>query len=110
MQRNLARFSLLRFSRSFHREGVAVLLLDSMNGDPLQVWIDPDWRQHIHIRDQEYLSELIDQCRKTRSTELHLIWDELCQQSQGPLRIIDRGEASASDLKTLTQKLVELSD
>lgn len=109
MRQSLARFSLLRFSRSFRHEGVAVLLLDLTDGNPVQVWIDPDWRQHVDARDQEYLSELIDQWKSTHPSELPSLWEELCRQSQGPLRIVDRGEASPSDRQILTKKLVEFS-
>lgn len=107
MQQNPVKFAVLQFSRPFFDEGVTVLLLDSQDGNRLSVWIDADWREIIDVRDQEYLSELLGQWKKVQSTEYHLLWDELCVQSHGPLRVVDRGSASAGDHESLISGRVE---
>lgn len=106
MQRSPVKFSILQFSRPCS-QGVTILLLDSQDGNQLGVWIDADWRERIDVRDQEYLSELLVQWKHAGSTEHHLLWDELCKQSHGPLRVVERGSTSAGDYEALTKGRVE---
>lgn len=110
MQQSQVKFLVLQFSRSFRSQGVTILLLDSQDGNQLRVWIDADWRERIDVRDQEYLSELIGQWKNARSIERHLLWDELCKQSHGPLRVVDRGSAHPDGRNALIQGRVEFLD
>lgn len=110
MQQNPVKFSVLQFSRPSHSQKVTILLLDSQNEDQLRVWIDADWRERMNVCDQEYLSELFGQWKNARSTERHLLWDELCKQSHGPLRVVDRGSAPADSPHAFIRGRVEFLD
>jgi len=104
MQQSLATFVLLRFSR-LHHEAVDLLVLDSNEGKPLQVWIHPNWKQWLGAEDQTYISELMDEWTHATPAEIPALLDELFQQSQGPLRVVDHGCASTDQSETLIRGL-----
>lgn len=104
MQQSLATFVLLRFSR-LHHEAVDLLVLDSNEGTPLQVWIHPNWKQWLGVEDQTYISELMDEWTHATPAEIPALLDELLQQSQGPLRVVDHGRASVDQCESLIRGL-----
>lgn len=109
MQQNLVNFLVLHFSR-FNKEAVGLLVLDSNDGSPLQVWASPDWKLRVDAADQSYLSGLMDEWRNTAPRDIPALLDELSRQSHGPLRLCDRGQASPKECRALIDGLLQRTD
>lgn len=106
MQQNLVSFILLHFSR-FNKEAVGLLVLDSNDGGPLQVWAPPDWKLRVDAEDRNYLSDLMHEWRTTGPREIPALLDELSRQSHGPLRVSNRGRVSPGACLALMEGLFQ---
>lgn len=105
MQQSLATFVLLRFSR-LHQEAVDLLVLDPNEGKALQTWIHPSWKERLGAEDQTYISELMDEWTHAAPAEIPALLDELFHQSQGPLRVVERGRASTDQCESLIRGII----
>lgn len=106
MPQNLVKFMVLQFSRRFDNEAVKLLLVDSEDGRPLQVLIHPNWEQRVdHPADQAYLSEMMDEWKHTRPDRIPKLMEELCRQSQGPLRVLRQGHVEAAQFQSLIEEV-----
>lgn len=106
MQQNPVNFVLLQFSRRFNdNEAFKMLLVHSDSGGPLQVWIPPNWEQRVEAVDRAYLHDLIEEWRSTPPDRIVALIDELCRQSQGPIKLLDRGRASAEECQALIETI-----
>lgn len=105
MQQNLVSFVMLRFSR-FNSEAVGLLVLDSNDGGPLQVWVRPDWKLRVDSEDQTYLSDLMDEWRNASPRDIPALLDELSRQSHGPLRVFDKGDVSPDECRMLIEGIL----
>lgn len=103
MQQNPARFVMLQFSRNPGSRGVILLLLDSNHGSPLQILIEPDWKERVDAADEAYLSELMNEWTRLPAEAISGLVDELCRQSMGPLRVTRRGEMPLPNLHELVE-------
>lgn len=106
MQQNRVNFVLLQYSRCFNDdEAFRILLVHYHNEDPLEVWIPPNWAQRVETADRPYLCDLVEDWRSTRPDQIPALIDELCRQSQGPIKLIDRGHISGAEYRALIQKV-----
>jgi hypothetical protein len=101
MPQNLVNFVMLQFSRRFGDEAIKMLLVDLDDGGPLQIWTPPNWAKQISVTDQAYLTELMEEWRNTPPDRIAALVSELCRQSHGPLRLLDRGRVSRAECQTL---------
>lgn len=90
---NLVHSVLLRFSPRSHEDAVNILLVDTEDGNPLQISIDSAWDQHVDSADREYIAALIDDWRTTPPERIPNLIQELCRLSRGPLRLLQEKRA-----------------
>jgi hypothetical protein len=100
------RFVMLQFARPSNNMPVDLLIVDSKDGSPLQVWVHPEWEERVHPQDREYLSELMNEWRKANSAQIPAILDELSKQSYGPLRVIEQGQLSEVEGQALIKRFI----
>lgn len=97
---------MLQFSRSTRSGALNLLLLDSQDGSPLQVCVRADWKKRVDSRDQAYLTDLMDDWKNTEYQQVPELLNELCRQSHGPLRVIERGEVSSAGRQALIDRVM----
>jgi hypothetical protein len=98
MQLNPVRFVMLQFSRDPRSTtGLTLLILQSKEQLSLEVLVRPDWKQRVDAADQAFLSELMEEWMSIPPTEVSRLFDELCRQSNGPLRVLRQGQMPVSD-------------
>jgi hypothetical protein len=105
MPQNQVNFLMLQFSRRFGDEAIKMLLVDSDDGGPLQIWTPPDWAAQISVTDQAYVTELMKEWRNTPPDRIAALLSELCRQSQGPIRLLDRGRISRAECQSLIEAI-----
>lgn len=106
MQRNLVNFALLQFSRGFSDdEAVKILLVHSCDGEFLQGHISPHWEGQVNAADRAYLYELLEDWRSTPPDQIGALTNELCRQSQGPIKLLDYGRTSVAECRALIAKV-----
>lgn len=97
-------FAIVQFSRRGNG-GLDMLLLDSRDGSSLQVLVNPDWKKRVDLPDQAYLTELMDEWKSAKHEQIPKILDEICRQSHGPVRMIERGEVSLVGRQALIDRI-----
>lgn len=101
MPQNPVHFLLLQFSPRSREEAINILLLDTENGSPLQISIDPGWENRLDSREREYLTALIDDWRNTPAERISDLTNELCRLSRGPVRLIQSSNATFAHVTSL---------
>ena len=93
MPQNQVHFVLLQFSPHSREETVTILLVDTEDGNPLQISVDSAWEQRVDSADREYLAALIDDWQNTPPEGIPDLIHELCALSRGPLRLVQEKHA-----------------
>ena len=101
MLQNLVHFVLLQFSPRSHEKTVKILLVDTEDGNPLQISIDSEWEQHVDSADREYIAALIEDWRTTPPERIPDLIHELCRLSHGPLRLIQEKRVTLTQAMSL---------
>jgi hypothetical protein len=75
-----------------------LLILHSDDQTSLEVLVRPDWKKWVDGADQTFLSELMDEWMSIPPIEISRLFDELCRQSRGPLRMFRRRQMTVLDI------------
>lgn len=107
MQQNLVSFVILRFLRPTSSHAIHLFLIDCGDGNALRVWVHPDWKRWADAEDQLFLSDLMEEWRKTVGPErTAVLFEELKRQAWGPLMVRKYGRVSAEESQAMIAELL----